>query len=149
MDLINENLIQINVMLKDKNEVINELAEMLYNDERTCNKEGLIQDILKREEEFSTSMGLGVAIPHAHTEHVNKPSLIFIKLSEAISWGNDDNVELIFGIANPSTNISNDHLKILAELARKLMDDEFRGKLVSIEDKKEALKIVSFLNNCI
>lgn len=149
MSLINEDLIKINVMLKDKNEVISEIAEMVYRNKRTHNKEGLIQDILKREEEFSTSMGLGVAIPHAHSEYVTEPSLVFIKLSEAITWGIDDNVKIVFGILNPLKNHSDHHLKILANLARKLMDDEFRNKLDSIEDKEEALNILDFLNDSI
>lgn len=149
MSLINKDLIQINVILKDKDEVINEIAEMIYKSERTCNKEGLIQDIFKREEEFSTSMGLGVAIPHAHSEYVTEPSLVFIKLSKDISWGIDDNVKIIFGILNPSKNSSDHHLKILANLARRLMDDEFRDKLHSVADKDEALKILNFLNDSI
>ncbi|GLI20080.1 PTS sugar transporter subunit IIA [Tepidanaerobacter syntrophicus] len=147
MSLINEDLIKINAKLKNKNEVINEIAEMVYKNKRTHNKEGLIKDILKREEEFSTSMGLGVAIPHAHSEYVTEPSLVFIKLSEAIEWGIDDNVKIIFGIINSSKNSSEHHLKILANLARKLMDDDFRNKLNYIKNNEEALSILSFLNN--
>jgi len=147
MSLINEDLIKINAKLKNKNEVINEIAEMVYKNKRTHNKECLIKDILKREEEFSTSMGLGVAIPHAHSEYVTEPSLVFIKLSEAIEWGIDDNVKIIFGIINSSKNSSEHHLKILANLARKLMDDDFRNKLNYIKNNEEALSILSFLNN--
>ncbi len=147
MSLINSDLIQINAKFKDKNEAINEIAELLYKNKRTGNKEGLIRDILKREEELSTSMGLGVAIPHAHSEYVSEPSVVFIKLSEVITWGTDDNVKIIFGILNPLNNNNDYHLKILAKLARKLMDDEFRGKLDSVENKDEALRIMSFLND--
>ena len=149
MSLINEDLIKINVILKNKNEIISVIVEMVYQNNRTYNKEGLIQDILKREEEFSTSMGLGVAIPHAHSKYVTEPSLVFIKLSEAITWGIDDNVRIVFGILNPLNNDSDHHLKILANLARKLMDDEFRKKIDSIEDKEEALNILEYLNGSI
>lgn len=146
MSLIDENLIQIHPNLKDKKTVIDAFANMLYKNGRTQNTEGLVKDILKREEEFSTSLGLGVAIPHAHSAHVAEPSLIFIKLSEPISWGCDDNVEIIFGIANPLKNSDDRHLKILASLARKLMDDTFRKKLTALKNEEEALCFLSFLN---
>lgn len=147
MGLINEGLIQVQAELKNKDEVIHRIAEMLYEDKRTDNREGLICDILKREEELSTSLGLGVAVPHAHSQHVCEPSLVFIKLSDKISWGSDDNIEVIFGIANPAANHSDHHLKILGALARKLMDEEFRKGLFALESKAEVLSFLSFLND--
>lgn len=147
MSLINENLIQVQAELENKDAVIHKIAEMLYKDKRTNDREGLIHDILKREEELSTSLGLGVAVPHAHSQHVCEPSLVFIKLSNKISWGRDDNIEVIFGIANPAANHSDHHLKILAALARKLMDEEFRRKLFALEGKEEVLNFLSFLND--
>lgn len=147
MSLINENLIQIQAELEDRDAVINEIAKMLYKEKRTHNVENLIQDILKREAELSTSLGFGVAIPHAHSEYVSEPSLVFIKLSNKISWGSDDNIEVIFGIANPSKNNSDNHLKILAMLSRKLMDDEFRNKFTEVRNKEDAVKLLSFLND--
>lgn len=145
MELINKNLIRVNMHLHDKNEVIREVAKLLYQDGRSSNIEGLLHDIHKREEEFSTSVGLGVAIPHAHSQHVTKPSLVFIKLAQPIQWGEDNNVQAVFGIANPADNQANSHLKLLAILARKLMDDSFREKLLTVEDKEEALRCLSFL----
>ena len=144
MELINENLIEINVDLDNKDEVITEVARLLSKDGRLSDASKFIDDIYIREEELSTSMDFGIAIPHTQSESVKSPSLVFLKLAHNIQWNTDDNVRLIFGIAVTKGDGIQDHLKILSIIARKLMNDDFRERLLSVKDKKECMELLRF-----
>ena len=95
MSIINEELIEIDANLNNKEEVITHFAEILDDQKRLSNKDLFIHDVYEREEEMSTSMGLGVAIPHTQSDSVKDPSLVFIKLKNPIDWNTDNNVQLI------------------------------------------------------
>ncbi|MFQ6794382.1 MAG: PTS sugar transporter subunit IIA [Thomasclavelia sp.] len=146
MNLINEQLVEINSLLNCKEAVIKKVASLMLSEKRINNLEGFIQDIYDRENQVSTSMGLGIAIPHTRSYYVQKPTLVFIKLKNEIQW-NDDHVKLIFGIAVPNDQQCDIHLKILSRLARKLMNLEFRNLLFQIHDVKEACGVLDFINH--
>lgn len=147
MELINTKLIEINPNMNTRQDVIDHFATLLKSNKRIDDREGFLKDVYHREEEVSTSMGLGVAIPHTQSIYVSVPSLVFMKLAHPITWNEDDNIQYIFGIAMPSIHKSEQHLKILSKLARKLMDDEFRKQLSNIETKEECIAYLDFLNN--
>ncbi|MDD6467377.1 MAG: PTS sugar transporter subunit IIA [Erysipelotrichaceae bacterium] len=135
MDLINDNLILLNSDCSNKDETITLLANTLNEQNRLFDKDQYIKDVYNREEELPTSMGLGIAIPHAQSIGVSKTSLVFIRTKSPILWNNDE-VRMIFGIAVPKENKDNEHLKILSKLARKLMDEDFRAQLLNENDKE-------------
>lgn len=145
MNLINERLIEVHSSLCSKEEIIKQVAGLLFAENRITDRDGFIADLYAREEELSTSMGLGIAIPHAKSCHVRCPSLVFIKLAKPVSW-NEDSVRLVFGIAVSKEQAGEMHLKILSQLARKLMNDCFRDTLFGVSDRQEAYKALAFLN---
>ncbi len=145
MKLINEQLIEVPSSLQSKEEIIRQVAGLLYAENRITDRDGFITDLYEREQELSTSMGLGIAIPHAKSQYVRCPSLVFIKLENPVAW-NEDNVQLVFGIAVSKEHEGEMHLKILSQLARKLMNDNFRNTLFGISDRREAYTALSFLN---
>ena len=118
---------------------------MLFNNGRISDITKFKNDVFKRETEMSTSMGLGIAIPHAQSDYVKQSSLVFIKLKEPICWNDDDNVKIIFGIAVPKKDKNNQHLKILSTLARSLMKESFRNKLYSSHNEKEVLDVLKLV----
>ncbi|MFR7591249.1 MAG: PTS sugar transporter subunit IIA [Longibaculum sp.] len=144
MEIINEELILVDENLHEKEDVIQKVAELLFNNGRISDIAKFKNDVFKRETEMSTSMGLGIAIPHAQSDYVKQSSLVFIKLKEPICW-NDDNVKIIFGIAVPKKDKNNQHLKILSTLARSLMKESFRNKLYSSHDEKEVLDVLKLV----
>ncbi|WP_027964609.1 PTS sugar transporter subunit IIA [Halalkalibacillus halophilus] len=89
------------------------------------------QAVLKREQEGSTGIGFGVAIPHGKSSGVKEPGLAFARLSEEIDWNSLDGkpVTSVFLIAIPEEQAGNEHLQILSQLSRKLMHEDFRNKL--------------------
>ncbi len=143
-DLINEQLIILNEDFDNKNDVIDKLAKRFEASDIINDIEGFKDAIKAREKEGSTGIGMGIAIPHAKSETVNKPALIFAKAKgEGVDFeALDDTLsDLIFMIAVPSGG-ENLHLKILQKLSRKLMHDEFRAALREASDPSSVLKIL-------
>jgi fructose-specific phosphotransferase system IIA component len=134
----------LDIDLKSKEEVLNNIAFLLEKDNRLNSTELFIKDVYLREEELSTSMGLNMAIPHAKSEGVKATSLVFIRLKNEITWNEEDKVKYIFGIAVPKDNEDNIHLKILSNLARKLINKEYVEYLAEIEDKQKCVELLSF-----
>lgn len=143
--LINSNLIELDLTLADKEAVITKVAEILDATGRIKDLNMVIHDMHAREAEVSTCMGMGIAIPHAHSKGVKETSVVFIKLASPIIWSDDDEATLVFGILNAADNESNEHLKILSSLARKLMDEDFREDLIKAKSTEQVLGLLSFL----
>lgn len=146
-EIINAALIEIDSKLESKEEVISKFAELLHQDERIDSIPNFLEDVYLRELEAPTSMGFGVAIPHSQSKHVKTSSLTFIKLKNGIQWGSDSDIKLVFGIAVPYEKRENEHLKILSNLARKMMNEEFREQLLQLDTAEEALSFLQFLND--
>lgn len=137
MDLINEDLIIPELDLIDKEEIIITMSNLMKKNDRLISLEEYVEQVLKREEIDVTAVGNGVAIPHGKTDSVKIPTLVFAKTKELVKWGDeeDDLVNLIFMIAVPESADLNEHLKLLAALSRKLINDDFRKGLLNIEDR--------------
>lgn len=125
--LINKNLISINMDVRDKNEVIKELIALIKKEGKINSEEQFFNCVLHREKEFSTGVGNGIAIPHGKSETVKEAIVAFAKLNKKIDWNSIDSelVDLIFLLGVPEKNTENLHLRILAQLSRKLMDEDF------------------------
>ncbi len=125
--LINKNLIVLNMEAKGKHEILRELIALIKKEGKITSEEQFLECVLHREKEFSTGVGNGIAIPHGRSETVNEALVAFAKLNNRIDWNSvdDELVDLIFLLGVPDRNTENLHLKILAQLSRKLMDEDF------------------------
>lgn len=143
-NMINEKLIKMELEGKTKEEIINELAEAINTDNRLNNFEGYISEVLDREKLSTTGIGFGVAIPHGKTEAVKVPTVAFGRSKAGVQWESLDGqpVHMVFLLAVPMEAASNTHLKILAALSRKLMNEDFREELLSVEKKDSLLSVL-------
>lgn len=137
--LVNKKLIVINLEAEDKNEAIGKLISMTKNEDKIISEEDFLSCVLQREKEFSTGIGNGIAIPHGKSETVKEAIIAIAKLKKAIDWESIDSglVDLIFLLGVPERNKENLHLKILAQLSRKLMDEEFVEMLRNAATEQE------------
>ncbi|MBM7624170.1 PTS sugar transporter subunit IIA [Sporohalobacter salinus] len=142
-DLLIPKLIELNLEAKTKNDALRELVNLLAAEDKITSKEEFYQVILDREEKSTTGVGNGVAIPHGKSEVVKEPALVFAKTEEGIEFDSLDEqpAKIFFMIAVPKTG-TDDHLKILAQLSRKLMHDDFRQDLLAAQSKKEILSVI-------
>jgi fructose-specific phosphotransferase system IIA component len=141
--LINEDLIITELKASSKHEMILALAYKLSDSNRLISTEGFIEDIYKREFIDSTAIGYKIAIPHAKSSHVKLPSLVFAKSTEGIDCNaiDGDLSHLFFMIAMPEEGV-NTHLKVLAMISRKLMQESFRQALLDAKTKEEILNLI-------
>lgn len=141
--LINKNLIALNLDSSTKEETIRKMAQMAADEGRVDNIEEYIKAVLRREEEFSTAVGFGVAIPHGKTDAVKEPLLAFAKVNN-IEWDAPDGnpVNMVFLIGVPESQAGTEHLKILANISRKLMKQEFRDTISNAKTPEEILKVL-------
>jgi fructose-specific phosphotransferase system IIA component len=139
-DIINESLIALDIELTDKAAVIDEIATLLADNSRLVDRETYIKDVYEREEIVPTGIGDLIAIPHARSSGVSRSSLVYLRLSSAIPWNNEEEARFIFGIAVPENNVDNLHLKILSAVAKKLLDDKIKGIIIESTSKQQILE---------
>ncbi|MER5935187.1 fructose-specific PTS transporter subunit EIIC [Streptomyces sp. NPDC002054] len=127
-----------------KEPAIRELAEMLAGTGNVRDVDELVRVALAREAQGTTGLGESIAIPHAKTDAVSRPTVGFARSSEGIEWGSLDGTKarLIFMISVPEAAAGDEHLRILALLSRKLMNPDFRDRLQSAPDKPAILDVL-------
>ncbi|UOE74716.1 PTS sugar transporter subunit IIA [Parageobacillus thermoglucosidasius] len=142
--LINEELIVLDLEASNQLEVIEHLASLLEKQERIESKSAFIQGVLDREEEFTTGFGNGIAIPHCKNPTVKKASIVIGRTIKGIDWNSLDGLEVSFVImlAIPPSEGGTTHLQILSTLSSKLIDPDFRSRLMNAKDKREILKLL-------
>ena len=142
-DLLNKNAIQLNGTFKNKEEVIDKLIELMTTNGNITDKEKYKKVVLKREEEGTTGIGDGIAIPHGKTDAVTKPGLSAIIVPNGVEFHSLDGkpAKILFLIAAPDTK-DNIHLDVLSRLSTLLMDTEFRETLLSSKTPEEFLMCI-------
>ncbi|HGH1672259.1 TPA: fructose-specific PTS transporter subunit EIIC [Bacillus cereus] len=143
-DITNLELIETDLKGETRDDIIDEMIQKLKNVGALHSVTEFKQAIMNREQESTTGIGVNIAIPHGKSDAVRKPSVVFGIKQSGIDWKSLDGTEakLIFMIAVPKENEGNQHLKILQMLSRKLMDDSYRERLLSVQTKAEAYKIL-------
>lgn len=144
--MIEERNVFLNVDIDNKLDLLKFISEKAEEIGITSNKDELLKDLIKREEEYSTGIQDGFAIPHAKSLSVNNPVVFYIKTTNDIEWETFDgsNVRYIFSLMVPEENENNIHLMMLSKLATCLMDDDFRKEVMISDDKN---KLVSYISN--
>jgi len=143
-DLIKNELILLDMKAKGKEEAIDELIAVLEKAGHLQDQKVFKQAILKREEQSTTGIGDGIAIPHAKSDAVKIPSIVIGRSRDGVNYEALDgkNSHLFFMIA-VGAEAKEDHLKLLAQLSTKLMDEEFRKRLLEASTEEEILTIIS------
>lgn len=141
-DLITKDMIILDLEVEDKDDTIKKLAKLIENEGRINDFNGFINQVNIRENQFPTSVGFDVAIPHGKTEAVKTAALAFARLKNKVKWSEDEEVRYIFLIAVPEKEAGDRHLKILAQISRCIMREEFREKLEKVTNGEEVLQML-------
>lgn len=142
-DVLTKDTILLNLQSQSKEDVIDELIEKLYSAGKLNDKKAYKEAILARENQSTTGIGEGIAIPHAKTNAVSEPAIAFGRSTDGIDYESLDgqNAHLFFMIA-AYEGANNDHLATLSRLSSFLMDPNFRKSLESAETEKEILDAI-------
>jgi PTS system fructose-specific IIC component len=142
---LTERTVKVALDARDKEAAIREMAALLARTGKVADLGELVATALRREEQGTTGLGEEIAIPHAKTDAVTAPVVGFARSAEGVEWGSLDGTKagLVFMIAVPEAAAGDEHLRILALLSRKLMDPEFRARLVAAPDERAVLEVLS------
>jgi len=142
-DLLSEKTINVEAVAASKEDVIKQAVALI-------SASGAIKDVavyekgvFRREEESTTGIGEGIAIPHCKSDVVTRPALAAMVIKDGVDYASLDGekVNLLFLIAAPNSE-DNVHLDVLARLSEMLMDEEFKNKLLAAKSKKEFLAVI-------
>lgn len=137
--LLSPSLVALHADARDKEEAIRTLVETLDDAGRIHDPDRMEEAIWTREAVYSTGLGHGLAIPHCQNAAVKSNSIAILKLDTPIEWGSLDGaaVRMVILLALREASQDRTHMKIFSKLARKLMDEEFRARLLQMEDPGE------------
>lgn len=132
----------VSVPSGEKNAAIRTAAE--YCTGSGVSVDDLCEAFFRREAEYSTGCGDGIAIPHAKIAGEVKPKVVVVRFAEPIEWDAIDGepVRIAFCLVMPDGDAANTHLRVVSHLARKLVVKSFVEKVLTIEDPIELYQYI-------
>ena len=142
-DLLDKNSISLNAAPADKKETLDLAVELMAKSGKLSDVEKYREQVYAREEESTTGIGEGIAIPHGKCDAVKAPGLAAMVIKNGVEYESLDgeSVTLLFLIAAPNTK-DNVHLDVLSKLSVMLMDENFTTSLRNAKSVDEFLQII-------
>ncbi|MEX3622822.1 fructose-specific PTS transporter subunit EIIC [Viridibacillus arvi] len=143
-DLLKKDTVIIDLAATSKPAAIEEMTKKLDEAGRLNSLAEYREAILKRESQSTTGIGEGIAIPHAKTDAVKTPSILFAKSVSGVDYESLDGqpAHLLFMIA-ASAGANNEHLETLSRLSSLLMDTKFRENLLAAQTPEDVINIIN------
>ena len=142
-DLLAAESIQLSGAAAGKQEALDKMVDLMAKSGKINDVETYRKGVYAREEESTTGIGEGIAIPHCKSDAVDRPGLAAMVLPDGVDFDSLDGekVDLIFLIAAPNTK-ENVHLDVLSKLSVLLMDEDFTKNLRSAKTVEEFLSVI-------
>ena len=142
-ELLDKRSIMLNGAPKNKKEALDQMIALMIKSGKINNEEAYRAQVYAREEEGTTGIGEGIAIPHGRCDAVDRPGLAAMVVKEGVDFEalDDEPVTLIFLIAAPNTK-DNVHLDVLSKLSVLMMDEGFSDSLRNAKSVNEFLAII-------
>lgn len=142
-ELLDRRSISLTGAPKNKKEALDQMVALMVKSGKINDEEAYRRQVYEREEESTTGIGEGLAIPHGKCDAVNKPGLAAMVVKDGVDFDSldDEPVSLIFLIAAPNTK-DNVHLDVLSKLSMLMMDEDFSASLRNAKSVDEFLEII-------
>ena len=142
-DLLDKRSISLTGTPKTKSEALDQIVDLMVKSGKINDREAYRAQVYAREEESTTGIGEGIAIPHGKCDAVTKPGLAAIVIKDGVDFDALDGapVTLMFLIAAPNTK-DNIHLDVLSKLSVLMMDEGFADALRNAKDVDEFLEVI-------
>ena len=142
-DLLAAESINLNGTPAGKTEALNQCIDLMAKSGKIADVEKYRKGVFAREEERTTGIGMGIAIPHCKSDAVTKAGLAAMVVKDGVDFESLDGTpaKIIFLIAAPNTE-DNVHLQVLSKLSVMLMDEQFTNSLINAGSVDEFLNII-------
>ncbi len=143
-NVIDERLIALDVDVRTKEEMLERLTDLFDEQGKLNDRDAFMKDVMWREGEGQTGIGMGVAIPHGKSAGVNETSLAIGVAKNPLAWESLDDepvtVVILFAVTEGDSDVI--HLKLLQHVAMLLAHESFVDKLHSVSSTAEMLALL-------
>lgn len=142
-DLLDRRSVSLTAAPGSKSEALDMAVDLMVRSEKISDRDAYRAQVYLREEESTTGIGEGIAIPHGKCDAVKKPGLAAMVIKDGVEFESldDEPVTLLFLIAAPNTE-DNVHLDVLSKLSVMLMDEDFTAALRNAQSVDEFMDII-------
>jgi len=142
-EIVSPELVACNIHASSKKRALEKICELLSKNNPTLHQQDIFESFLTREKLGSTALGHGVALPHGRVKSSDKTSGAFLQLDHGVDFDAEDQrpVDLIFAMLVPEES-TEEHLKLLSQIAEMFSDEEFRENLRAAKNNDELYKLL-------
>ncbi len=143
-DLLTVDRIDTGCQLSSKKRLMERITSLLLQGRARLDRKTVLQTLIERERLGSTGIGKGVALPHGRINGLDDVIGAVVVLANPLDYGavDDESVRLAFGLLVPA-QANEQHLRILAHLARLFDDEMIRNKVISANDNQEVFDLLT------
>ena len=142
LNFLEPSLIDLHLQGQTKQQILGNLVKLLAEQGRIKQRDVLLEALLEREGLGSTGIGHGVAIPHGRCSELTAPAIAFARSEHEVDFDSiDGQPTRIFFLLVAPENGGNEHLHLLAKIARLMRDAATREKLLAMNDPAEVLEL--------
>lgn len=143
-DLLSPGRILANISVNSKKRLLELISLTMAEKNSDMDSRAIFESLFAREQLGSTTLGNGVAIPHGRVSGINSVEALFLKLLNPLPMGAEDGVpvDLVFALVVPK-NCTEDHSKLLLNIAEKFSNIDLLQQLREAEDSNELLHLLS------
>ncbi len=144
-EVLKKEHIALGLSAASKEEVLEKLIDLLYENGALSDKKAFTEDVMERERVSSTGIGNSIAIPHCKSENVIETTAAIARLEKPITWSSADGepVSFVVLLAVNENDKGVTHVKLLSQMARKLASEETCKRLMDAADADEVIGIFS------
>ena len=148
MSVLSKEFILLDTRFASRDDTFRDVASKLYNAGRITHIDKFIEGIYEREKLFSTYMENSIAIPHCKIKEVKEATVLIIRNSKPLVWGDkEESVSIIILLAIPDGITNNVHLRILANIAQALLNNEFVNVIKNTNDTEDIMNELKIINS--
>ncbi len=141
-EYLSKDTVRLDLEATSKEQILSQLVEVLVETGVIREGAALLKTLLEREGLGSTGIGYGVAIPHGRCEEISRPAVIFARTRNEVEFDSIDGqpTRIFFLLVAPEHG-GNEHLHLLARIARLMKDANTREKLLELESPEEVIAL--------
>ena len=144
LEYLDPGLIELHLPGTSKEQVLSNLVGLLADRGKIQRRDALLESLMEREGLGSTGIGHGVAIPHGRCRDLARPAIAFARSEREVDFDSiDGQPTRIFFLLVAPENGSNEHLHLLAKIARLMRDSATREQLLAMDSSQQVLDLFS------
>ncbi|MBS9784568.1 MAG: PTS sugar transporter subunit IIA [Oceanivirga sp.] len=136
-----EDLVLLDIEVKEKKDLFEIISKKIKELGVTDDENGVVEDFMKKDKNTVTYLGNEYAIPHIRSSRINSNIILFIRMTNSISWSDDDRARYIFSIIIKEED-RNTHIEALKRISKKVLDKKSSDIFKNSKDKEEILSII-------